>query len=111
MVVERVSIKKVFVGKAMIFGLWFGAVIGIIFAALFALMIFVSMSAVTDTLGGTSIPSDNVVLYAYSLVMIPFFAFVGSLGMGLMALIYNLASVLKGEMHFGMMDVAVISAK
>lgn len=100
----RVVVKKLYVGRMILFGIYFSILLGIL-AALVSLLVFMFIDlplTVTDwmltTLGTTSeltVVASIFILISVSVFIITFIA----------VLIYNLASKMHGPIHFQLEEV------
>lgn len=105
---ERVILKKVDIGNAAIFGIYFGIIIGVIVAFLFFLFTLFSLSVVADYLA--SLPGGEgfadqvesgslsgafavaIIFFVFTVILVPVFV-------ALCALVYNNISKIGGALH------------
>lgn len=102
--VERISLRKIYVGRAALSGLLFGLLLGVVFV-LFFMGLFAANAVNPENLGLTSsLPNSNM-FYLYVLIFIPIFALSFCFIFALFALIYNVVVAMKGELHLGLAEM------
>ena|SRR3989338_9923012 len=105
---ERIEIKKIFVGRAAMFGLFYGLVLGIIVGIFF----FIVTSFAVDFLNNISVPgaTGNIpsttggILFA-SFILIVIYTLGSCFGSAVFALLYNLVAKMGFSIHLGLAEL------
>jgi len=102
--VQRVILKKIYVGKAAIFGLVWGAIMGLISALFFIICAMFLADAISSSFGATF--ADLLVrsIITTSFLTFIFFALMGCLSSVIGASVYNLVSLVKIRVHMDFME-------
>jgi len=105
---ERIVVKKVYVGGATKFGLLYGLIVGFLVTIIMLILLLTNIVGVSDVVGPASFIysllglSDSMV---YLLVFtFLFYTIVGVLVMFVGSLLYNLTSKLGGRLHLGLAE-------
>lgn len=106
---ERIIVKKIYVGRAALFGLYYGILMGLLMAVLLPLIISTLIGALTPDIGasgssggsspfgtGNAIGAGSLVLSALYFGLVVVFSVIGSV---FFAVVYNIVSKVNGSMH------------
>lgn len=100
---ERIEVRKIYAGRAAIFGLFYGFIIGFIMVifVLFNLIFFEESASLK--IAGKEILSTGMIILFLFLFLIGY-TILSSIAMGIGALFYNLISSLGGMIHVGLAE-------
>jgi hypothetical protein len=99
--VERIEVRKIFIGSAFKFGLLYGLIIGLIFGIIALVMEMAGYSTGNVFTGGL-LPIEGI--FIVSGVVFLFYVILGIVGAVFGALIYNLVAVMGGKIHIGLAE-------
>ncbi len=97
---ERIEVRKVYAGRAVLFGFLYGLIFGLIVGIVLLILILATIMNDISVFGREFQTSGILSALAVFSAMIFLGAVVGSLGSFISALIYNLVAKLGGKLHF-----------
>lgn len=107
--IERIEVKRIYVGRAAMFGLFFGLIIGFIVGIIFLIigLWFTNFLNNISVLGGNSslpITTGGKIMYSFTLIV---FYTIGSCIIFVVgALLYNLIAKIGFTIHLGLAELA-----
>ena len=102
--VERIELRKIYVGKAAIFGLLYGLMMGLIIGIFFFVSALIGLEN-SLTLLGKEFKIDVAGMVAIVLIGATiFFSIASCISIAVIALIYNLISQIGGALHLGLAE-------
>ena len=112
---ERIEVRKIYAGRAAVFGLFYGIAIGLISGLfIFILLISVGNQAIgglnkaTTLWGGQSFPQISVGEAFLVMIIIVLFSSIGMCVLSCVsAFIYNLIAKIGGPIHFGLIECII----
>ncbi|MEK6889486.1 MAG: hypothetical protein AABW80_05260 [Nanoarchaeota archaeon] len=97
--VERIILKRIYVGKASLFGLYYGAFTGLIIGFIAFLAVFIS-NRLETWLGDMVNMSGFALAFILAVIIFISVTVIGLIGAFLAVLIYNIVASLGGEINF-----------
>ncbi|MEK6844386.1 MAG: hypothetical protein AABX83_03070 [Nanoarchaeota archaeon] len=102
--VERIELRKIYVGRAAIFGLLYGLVTGLIIGIFFFVGSLIGLQN-GFTFFGKALNISGVGMGSIALIVsIIFFSVASFISMAVSAFIYNLISQIGGTLHIGLAE-------
>jgi|GEM_PF-6290293 len=104
---KRVIVRKVYTGKAALFGLLYGALSGVVLGSVFYLMLLFGLSAVSDSF---NLPVNAGIELFFAVILLIFLYTIACCFFAIIsAALYNLISRMGGGVHLSLADYEYIS--
>jgi hypothetical protein len=98
--VERIEVRKFYVGRAALFGLLYGLLFGVIFGVVFFLSVLIGDVSLTQSVGNVGVGLGLIVSFG----IVIFSAIWISVIMVVSALLYNIIVKMGGAIHLGLAE-------
>src|SRR3990167_6315007 len=102
---ERVEVRKIYVGRASLFGLLYGLIMGIIIG----IFLFVGILLGSDgvSIFGVAVKASVGMGFLLLIGSVIFYSVIGCIACAVWAIVYNLIAGIGGMMHLGLAEHVV----
>lgn len=102
--VERIVFKRIYVGRAALFGLYYGIFIGLISAIIIFIMSIWSINTLQSSSVGDAAGLETAGATLIAFIFFILYVVITPIASIIFALIYNLIAKIGGALHFDLME-------
>ncbi len=99
---ERIEVRKIYVGKAALFGLLFGLIIGIIVGVFLFVRILLGVESVS--IFGRIVETNMLIGFFLLIGSVIFYSIAICIALAVCAFLYNLIASIGGMLHIGLAE-------
>ena len=108
--VERIEVRKIYVGRAAIFGLLYGLIIGVLFGIAIILMVLLGVGSALNAFGiPLGLTTSTALIFAFGAVIL--YAIATCIMAIISAALYNLVAKMGGRIDLGLLEFVKMEDK